>query len=324
MAEGVLQFNVASMVENLLQQHGKRLHDIDFASRKAQEASLRRYEAAGWLRKMVGVVAGKDLPAEPSEEHFRVGLRSGTIFCNVLNKVHPGAVAKVVEAPSDTVIIPNENLRNFLAAIEEMGIPTFEGGKSSRIVNCILALRSYHEWKQCGGNGLWKFSGSTKGPSAGKQMDRKNSDPLVNSISRTSTGENLDSLSSGENSCGDLLEDFDEVDTSNTLQILIRELLSDKTREDIPVIVEQMLTRVVEEFDRRLASLKEQVRTTSQEEGVPSSHETRDIEIPNEMEEESCSEMEIPNEMKEESCSEMETPNDMEEESCSEKEIPMK
>ncbi|KAL0375797.1 UNVERIFIED_CONTAM: Kinesin-like protein KIN-14I [Sesamum calycinum] len=342
MAEGVLQFNVASMVENLLQQHGKRLHDIDLASRKAQEASFRRYEAAGWLRKMVGVVAGKDLPAEPSEEHFRVGLRSGTIFCNVLNKVHPGAVAKVVEAPSDTVIIPNENLRTFLAAIEEMGIPTFEvsdleqGGKSSRIVNCILALRSYHEWKQCGGNGLWKFSGSTKGPSAGKQMDRKNSDPLVNSISRTSTGENLDSLSSGENSCGDLLEDFDEVDTSNTLQILVRELLSDKTREDIPVIVEQMLTRVVEEFDRRLAGLKEQVRKTSQEEGVPSSHETREIEIPskmkeesfsemeipNEMEEESCSEMEIPNEMKEESCSEMETPNDMEEESCSEKEIP--
>ncbi|KAL0454741.1 UNVERIFIED_CONTAM: Kinesin-like protein KIN-14I [Sesamum latifolium] len=126
MAEGVLQFNVASMVENLLQQHGKRLHDIDLAARKAQEASLRRYEAAGWLRKMVGVVAGKDLPAEPSEEHFRVGLRSGTIFCNVLNKVHPGATAKVVEASSDTVTIPNENVRNFLAAIEEMGIPTFE------------------------------------------------------------------------------------------------------------------------------------------------------------------------------------------------------
>ncbi|KAL2231272.1 UNVERIFIED_CONTAM: Kinesin-like protein KIN-14G [Sesamum indicum] len=351
MAEGVLQFNVASMVENLLQQHGKRLHDIDLASRKAQEASLRRYEAAGWLRKMVGVVAGKDLPAEPSEEHFRVGLRSGTILCNVLNKVHPGAVAKVVEAPLDTVIIPDENVRNFLAAIEEMGIPTFEvsdleqGGKSSRIVNCILALRSYHEWKQCGGNGLWKFSGNTKGPSAGKQMDRKNSDPLVNSISRTSTGENLDSLSNGENSYGDLVEDFDEVDTSNTLQILVRELLSDKTREDIPVIVEQMLTRVVEEFDQRLASLKEQSNSlqnkrnqlggskaifpgkagqnNSARRGCPKfPRVSGDRGIPSKMKEESCSKMEIPNEIKEESCSEMETPNEMEEESYSEKEIP--
>ncbi|KAK4424578.1 Kinesin-like protein KIN-14G [Sesamum alatum] len=330
MAEGVLQFNVESMVENLLQQHGKRLHDIDLASRKAQEASLRRYEAAGWLRKMVGVVAARDLPAEPSEEHFRVGLQSGMILCNVLNKVHPGALAKVVEAPSDTVIIPDgaspsayQKVRNFLAAIEEMGIPTFEvsdleqGGKSSRVVNCILALRSYHEWKQCGGNGLWKFSGNAKA-----LMDRKNSDPSVNIVSSTSAGENLDSLSSGENTCGDLGEDFDEVDTSNTLQILVRELLSDKNREDIPVIVEQMLTRVVEEFEQRLASVKEQVRTTSQHEGVLSSHETVEIEIPNKMKEESCSEMEIPNEMKEESCSEMEIPNEMKEESCSEMEVP--
>ena len=55
----------------------------------------RRYEAAGWLRKMVGVVAAKDLPAEPSEEEFRLGLRSGIILCNVLNKVQPGAVPKV-------------------------------------------------------------------------------------------------------------------------------------------------------------------------------------------------------------------------------------
>lgn len=55
----------------------------------------RRYEAANWLRKMVGVVGAKDLPAEPTEEGFRLGLRSGIILCKVLNKVHPGAVSKV-------------------------------------------------------------------------------------------------------------------------------------------------------------------------------------------------------------------------------------
>jgi len=57
-------------------------------------AALRRYEAAGWLRKMVGVVGGKDLPAEPSEEDFRLGLRSGIILCNVLNKVQTAAVCR--------------------------------------------------------------------------------------------------------------------------------------------------------------------------------------------------------------------------------------
>lgn len=44
---------------------------------------------------MAGVVGAKDLPAEPSEEEFRMGLRSGIILCNVLNKVQPGAVTKV-------------------------------------------------------------------------------------------------------------------------------------------------------------------------------------------------------------------------------------
>jgi len=58
--------------------------------------ALRRYEAAGWLRKTVGVVRGKDLPAEPSEEDFRIGLRSGIILCSVLNKIQPGSVSKVL------------------------------------------------------------------------------------------------------------------------------------------------------------------------------------------------------------------------------------
>lgn len=44
---------------------------------------------------MVGVVVAKDLPAEPSEEEFRLGLRSGSILCTVLNKIQPGAVSKV-------------------------------------------------------------------------------------------------------------------------------------------------------------------------------------------------------------------------------------
>ncbi|KAI3445386.1 hypothetical protein Pfo_002051 [Paulownia fortunei] len=308
MAEGVLQFDVASVVEDVLQQHGKRLSDIDLASRKAEEASLRRYEAAGWLRKMVGVVAGKDLPAQPSEEEFRLGLRSGIILCNVLNKVQPGAVPKVVEAPSDSVSIPDgaalsayqyfENVRNFLDSIEEMGIPAFEasdleqGGKSSRIVNCVLALKSYNDWKQGGGKGVWKFGGNSKPPSTGKQFVRKNSDLFMNSLSRnSSTGEkSLDSLSTEQNSFGDLGQDLNEMGTSHSLHILVRELLSDKKREDIPVIVENMLSKVMEEFEHQLASQNEQARTTSRDIGVPSSNKHEEIEILNIMKDRSWSE----------------------------------
>ncbi|KAI3741769.1 hypothetical protein L1987_59446 [Smallanthus sonchifolius] len=149
---------------------------------------------------MVGVVGAKDLPAQPSEEEFRVALRSGLILCYVINKVEPGAVTKVVEGPCDSASVPDgaalsiyqcfENVRNFLVAVEQMGLPTFEasdleqGGKSSRIVNCILALKSYNEWKQTGGNGAWKFGGNLKPVTSCKNFIRKNSEPFKNSLSR--------------------------------------------------------------------------------------------------------------------------------------------
>ncbi|KAK0600359.1 hypothetical protein LWI29_014130 [Acer saccharum] len=261
--EEALPFSVASVLEEVLQQNGTRSRVIDLASRKAEEAALRRYEAAMWLRKTVGVVGGKDLPAQPSEEEFRLALRSGIVLCNVLNKIHPGAVPKVVEGPSDSVIIPDgaalsafqyfENVRNFLVAVEELGLPTFEasdfeqGGKSAtaRIINCVLALKSYSEWKQSGGHGSWKFGANGKPSSAGtgKPFMRKNSEPFMNSFSRT--------LSVG---------DLSEAGSSGNLNSLVRAFLSDRKQEEIPSVVESMLNKVMEEFERRLASQNEQMK----------------------------------------------------------------
>lgn len=63
----------------------------------------------------------------------------------------------------------------------------FQGGKSARIVNCVLALKSYYNWKQGGGNGSWKYGGTCKPPVSGKQFARRNSEPFVNSFSRSSS-----------------------------------------------------------------------------------------------------------------------------------------
>ncbi|CAN4111016.1 unnamed protein product [Withania somnifera] len=286
--EGILQISVASVVEDVLQQ-GKRLSDIDFASRKAEEASLSRYVAAGWLRKAIGVVAAKDLPAEPSEEDFRLGLRSGIVLCNVLNKVQPGAVQKVVEAPADSANVPDgaalsayqyfENVRNFLVAVEEMGLPSFEasdlekGGKSSRIINCVLALKSYAEWKQGGGSGSWKYSGNSKPPSAGKQFVRRNSEPFMNSISRTISDKSLD--------INDVGNDAREMVNRSSLHKLVHELIADKKQEDIPFIVENMLSKVMEEFEHRLASQNDQSKT-SQRETVVSTTDVSPLELTSE------------------------------------------
>ncbi|KAH1078940.1 hypothetical protein GLYMA_19G213600v4 [Glycine max] len=267
-AEAALFFSVASVVEDVLQQHGPRLKDLDLESRKAEEAASRRYEAAGWLRKMVGVVAAKDLPAEPSEEEFRLGLRSGIILCNVINKVQSGAVPKVVESPVDSALIPDgapltayqyfENVRNFLVAVQEIGIPTFEasdleqGGKSSRIVNCVLALKSYSEWKMSGSNGVWKFGGNLKPTVTSKSFVRKNSDPFTNSLSRTS--------SLNDKSIAAFNSDVESIKMSgsHSLSMLVRAILSDKKPEEVPTLVESVLNKVVEEFEQRIASQGEQ------------------------------------------------------------------
>ncbi|XP_027349944.1 kinesin-like protein KIN-14I [Abrus precatorius] len=272
-AEAALFFSVASVVEDVLQQHGPPLKDLDLESRKAEEAASRRYEAAGWLRKMVGVVAAKDLPAEPSEEEFRLGLRSGIILCNVINKVQSGAVPKVVESPVDSALIPDgapltayqyfENVRNFLVAVQEIGLPTFEasdleqGGKSSRIVNCVLALKSYSEWKMTGANGAWKFGGNLKPTIAAKSFVRKNSEPFTNSLSRTS--------SANEKSLTALNSDVEcnKMSGSHSLSMLVRAILSDKKPEEVPTLVESVLNKVVEEFEHRIASQGEQTKITS-------------------------------------------------------------
>ncbi|QCD98258.1 kinesin family member C2/C3 [Vigna unguiculata] len=272
-AEEALFFSVASVVEDVLQQHGPRLKDLDLESRKAEEAASRRYEAAGWLRKMVGVVAAKDLPAEPSEEEFRLGLRSGIILCNVINKVQSGAVPKVVESPVDSASIPDgapltayqyfENVRNFLVAVQEIGLPTFEasdleqGGKSSRIVNSVLALKSYCEWKMSGANGVWKFGGNLKPTVSAKSFVRKNSDPFTNSLSRTSSinDKHLTVLSSDV--------DSDKMSGSHSLSSLVRAILSDKKPEEVPSLVESVLSKVVEEFEQRIATQGEKAKVTS-------------------------------------------------------------
>ncbi|XP_076943388.1 kinesin-like protein KIN-14F isoform X2 [Bidens hawaiensis] len=150
------------------------IDDRELAQRKAEEAAARRNQAAEWLRQM-DHGAAELLPTEPSEEHFCQSLRNGLILCNVLNKVNPGAIPKVVEIPvidiegaAQTAIQYFENMRNFLVAVGRMKLLTFEvsdlekGGSSGKVVDCILCLKGYHEWRESGGVGVWKYGGTVR------------------------------------------------------------------------------------------------------------------------------------------------------------------
>lgn len=37
-----------------------------------------------------------------------------------------------------------------------------QGGSSSKVVDCILCLKGYYEWKQAGGIGVWRYGGTVK------------------------------------------------------------------------------------------------------------------------------------------------------------------
>ncbi|KAJ6700022.1 KINESIN-LIKE PROTEIN KIN-14L [Salix purpurea] len=171
---------------------GTELYDI-LASRKAEEAAWRRYQATSWLENLVGPIG---ISNNPSEKEFICRLRNGLVLCNAINKVHPGAVPKVVEihAPLQPLTRESqplpayqyfENVKNFLVAVEELRLPAFEAsdlerdsleaGSGTNVVDCILALKSYHEYKQMNPNGFYK---PARSPMVIHSATRNNSQPI--------------------------------------------------------------------------------------------------------------------------------------------------
>lgn len=184
--------------------------------------------------------------------------------------MHPGAVPKVVTA--DSALQPDgaalsafqyfENVRNFLVAAQEIGLPCFEasdleqGGKNARVVNCVLALKSYGDWKQCGGTGVWKYGGNLKPSASGKSLVRKNSEPFRRCQSMSEAEAPYEEA--GFN--GDPHLDYGDMSRSRPLKMLVSAVLSDKRPDEIPQLLESMLSKLVDEFENRLNSQNELVK----------------------------------------------------------------
>ena len=95
----------------------------------------RRHQAAAWLESMV-VPFG--LTHCPSEQEFVAALRNGIVLCKAINKIQPGVVPKVVaNAPCDsqpsTAFQYFENIRNFLVAVQELKLPSFEASDLEKV-----------------------------------------------------------------------------------------------------------------------------------------------------------------------------------------------
>ncbi|XP_062078987.1 kinesin-like protein KIN-14F [Humulus lupulus] len=256
------------------------INDYELAQRKAEEAASRRYQAAQWLRQM-DYGASETLSKEPSEEEFCLSLRNGLILCNVLNKVNPGAVLKVVENPiipiqsaeaaAQSAIQYFENMRNFVEAVKNMKLLTFEasdlekGGSSSKVVDCILCLKGYYEWKQAGGIGVWRYGGTVRITSCPKESPSS----LIGSESTD------DSLDESESSQFEQLLEFihlsnevsvEESRIANVLTFLFDRfglgllqayLQESNGLEELPfnaMVIDTLLSKVVKDFSTLLVS----------------------------------------------------------------------
>ncbi|KAM0914486.1 hypothetical protein ACQ4PT_011481 [Festuca glaucescens] len=280
----------AAVVEDVLRMHGEGFsggvggggevvvmgRNIDMAWRKAEVAAVRRNEAANWLRRTVGVVCARDLAEEPSEEEYQVGLRSGIILCNAVNKIQPGTVPKVVEVHSVSTVPADgsalcayqyfENVRNFLTGLQDLGLPTFEvsdlekGGQGVRVVDCVLALKSFAETKQLGKQSLFKHGGIVKPSMSAKCCVRKN-EPFMKAMTRSHSAELLRDGVSLEQTVGlDCSLEPTETITSDSIRMLVQTILSDKKPEEVPLLVESLLSKVIHEFERRMANQNDLVK----------------------------------------------------------------
>ncbi|KAI5408930.1 variant 2, Kinesin-like protein KIN-14F [Lathyrus oleraceus] len=228
-------------------------------------------------------VASSFLPPKPSQQQFYLALRNGIILCNVLNRVNPGAVVKVVdnsalaaaatvEGAAHSAIQYFENMRNFLYAVKDMQLLTFEasdlekGGSSNKVVDCILCLKGYYEWKLSGGVGVWRYGGTVRITSLPK---RSPSSSIVGSESAD------DSLDESESSQYEHLLEFltlseeflnEETKTTNVLAFLfdhfgLRLLQAYITEtdgiDDLPLntmVIDALLSKVVKDFSSLLVS----------------------------------------------------------------------
>ncbi|KAK6925252.1 Calponin homology domain [Dillenia turbinata] len=105
------------------------------------------FEAAlvDWLNSLVPYA---HIPREGSEEELRKHLIDGTVLCRILNKLKPGSVQEVDRDEDPSSVLRLENLKRFLAAMDDMGLPRFnmsdlEMGSMKPVLECLFMLKAH-------------------------------------------------------------------------------------------------------------------------------------------------------------------------------------
>ncbi|TQE05407.1 hypothetical protein C1H46_008997 [Malus baccata] len=224
------------------------------------------------MRGLKGLVSNNEAPPFPNTEEFindyelaqRKAEEAGIVVEN------PIIAVQSTEGAAQSAIQYFENMRNFLEAVKDMKLLTFEasdlekGGSSSKVVDCILCLKGFYEWKQAGGIGVWRYGGTVRITSFPKGS--------LSSLGSESADESIDESESSQ--FEQLLEflhlssevSTEESRTANALAFLfdrfglglIQAYLRETNMvEDLPLnatVIDTLLSKVVKDFSALLVS----------------------------------------------------------------------
>ncbi|XP_024629146.1 kinesin-like protein KIN-14C isoform X3 [Medicago truncatula] len=106
-----------------------------------------------WLNSLLPSL---DFSTNVTDGELRACLSSGTVLCQILNKLRPGPVTMVSES-DHSLPSQSENVKTFLKALDGLGLPRFEisdleKGSMKPVVDCLLILRAKSLMNSLGDN----------------------------------------------------------------------------------------------------------------------------------------------------------------------------
>ncbi|XP_049935025.1 kinesin-like protein KIN-14C [Nymphaea colorata] len=265
-----------------------------------------RAEVVEWLN---GMFHSLRIPADASEEDLRRRLVDGTVLCGLMKKLNPGTASEVdaneePEFPRSAAAVSakqrSENVKKFLLALDELGLPTFEPadleqGPIPAVIECLLSLKDHYASDAKGRGQQQRKAGSELEGSLVENSalkDQSNGQTLIPNgeekqknyadskfqnilkgpaISETvpswpHAAQKSDVFQPNEGSPSEVkvpgMMNLNGLDNAPTQSLLgvVNAILGEKQNGEVPPRIEMLLRKVMQEIERRMSTQGEHIK----------------------------------------------------------------
>ncbi|KAK8266681.1 hypothetical protein V6Z12_D12G262700 [Gossypium hirsutum] len=250
-SEKSLDFKLISKMRGNSTANGSNgTHDVDIEQMESFDGLI----SGDWLSSLVnwlnGILPDLRLPLDATEEELRQYLIDGTIFCTILNKPRPSSDGGSKCGPV--------NVKRFLVAMDEMGLPSFElsdieQGHMMPVLQCLKTLRACLVWVCVNSNGevnniqnpsrkTWNLSGEFERIQLKQGYNADLSDATILELMKPSSLENAS--------------------TQSLFSMLYRIMDGsiERNKRDLPHFVACLLRKIVEEIEWRVSTRAENLK----------------------------------------------------------------